>query len=83
MATPTDSVQCFGRKKTAVAVTHCKRGRRLIRSTAFQSSLSSPRSSASRRSSLSSSSVITAFPEWTCASVSRAVVTHPRSTFAD
>ncbi|CAA2988518.1 40S ribosomal S16 [Olea europaea subsp. europaea] len=24
-------VQCFGRKKTAVAVTHCKRGRGLIK----------------------------------------------------
>ncbi|KAG6425043.1 hypothetical protein SASPL_115466 [Salvia splendens] len=29
-----ESVQCFGRKKTAVAVTHCKRGRGLIKSTA-------------------------------------------------
>ncbi|CAI0553203.1 unnamed protein product [Linum tenue] len=29
--TPTESVQCFGRKKTAVAVTHCKRGRGLIK----------------------------------------------------
>ncbi|XP_050209638.1 40S ribosomal protein S16 [Mercurialis annua] len=27
----TESVQCFGRKKTAVAVTHCKRGRGLIK----------------------------------------------------
>ena len=27
----TDSVQCFGRKKTAVAVTYCKRGRGLIK----------------------------------------------------
>ncbi|KAJ8498548.1 hypothetical protein OPV22_009100 [Ensete ventricosum] len=26
-----ESVQCFGRKKTAVAVAHCKRGRGLIR----------------------------------------------------
>ncbi|KAG6425058.1 hypothetical protein SASPL_115481 [Salvia splendens] len=26
-----ESVQCFGRKKTAVAVTHCKRGRGLIK----------------------------------------------------
>nr|ABK22408.1 unknown [Picea sitchensis] len=26
-----DSVQCFGRKKTAVAVTYCKRGRGLIK----------------------------------------------------
>lgn len=25
------SVQCFGRKKTAVAVTYCKRGRGLIK----------------------------------------------------
>ncbi|KAH8500375.1 hypothetical protein POPTR_008G150000v4 [Populus trichocarpa] len=31
MAAPTESVQCFGRKKTAVAVTHCKRGRGLIK----------------------------------------------------
>ncbi|KAJ6431388.1 hypothetical protein OIU84_018802 [Salix udensis] len=31
MATPKESVQCFGRKKTAVAVTHCKRGRGLIK----------------------------------------------------
>ncbi|KAL2455605.1 40S ribosomal protein S16-1 [Abeliophyllum distichum] len=31
MATKTESVQCFGRKKTAVAVTHCKRGRGLIK----------------------------------------------------
>ncbi|KAG6789789.1 hypothetical protein POTOM_005913 [Populus tomentosa] len=30
-AVPTESVQCFGRKKTAVAVTHCKRGRGLIK----------------------------------------------------
>ncbi|KAJ7013491.1 hypothetical protein NC653_003229 [Populus alba x Populus x berolinensis] len=30
-AAPTESVQCFGRKKTAVAVTHCKRGRGLIK----------------------------------------------------
>ncbi|MFQ6649277.1 hypothetical protein Gotur_022466 [Gossypium turneri] len=28
---PIESVQCFGRKKTAVAVTHCKRGRGLIK----------------------------------------------------
>ncbi|XP_039132993.1 40S ribosomal protein S16-like [Dioscorea cayenensis subsp. rotundata] len=28
---PTESVQCFGRKKTAVAVTYCKRGRGLIK----------------------------------------------------
>ncbi|AED92548.1 putative ribosomal protein S9 [Arabidopsis thaliana] len=27
----TESVQCFGRKKTAVAVTHCKRGSGLIK----------------------------------------------------
>nr|GFA00455.1 40S ribosomal protein S16 [Tanacetum cinerariifolium] len=26
-----NSVQCFGRKKTAVAVTHCKAGRGLIK----------------------------------------------------
>ncbi|CAD5188133.1 unnamed protein product [Musa acuminata subsp. malaccensis] len=26
-----ESVQCFGRKKTAVAVGHCKRGRGLIK----------------------------------------------------
>ncbi|KAJ6422756.1 hypothetical protein OIU84_027681 [Salix udensis] len=31
MVTPKESVQCFGRKKTAVAVTHCKRGRGLIK----------------------------------------------------
>ncbi|KAJ6836071.1 putative 40S ribosomal protein S16 [Iris pallida] len=33
MATPApkESVQCFGRKKNAVAVTHCKRGRGLIK----------------------------------------------------
>ncbi|KAJ6357246.1 hypothetical protein OIU78_005169 [Salix suchowensis] len=31
MATPKESVQCFRRKKTAVAVTHCKRGRGLIK----------------------------------------------------
>ncbi|GMY25182.1 40S ribosomal protein S16-like [Fagus crenata] len=32
MAAPTmESVQCFGRKKTAVAVTYCKRGRGLIK----------------------------------------------------
>ncbi|KAJ6755791.1 30S RIBOSOMAL PROTEIN S9P [Salix purpurea] len=31
MATPKESVQCFGRKKTAVIVTHCKRGRGLIK----------------------------------------------------
>ncbi|RRT73484.1 hypothetical protein B296_00006746 [Ensete ventricosum] len=30
-AAATDSVQCFGRKKTAVAVAHCKRGRGLIK----------------------------------------------------
>nr|GMC78414.1 O-acyltransferase WSD1-like [Ipomoea batatas] len=30
-AAPAESVQCFGRKKTAVAVTHCKRGRGLIK----------------------------------------------------
>ncbi|CAN0876046.1 40S ribosomal protein S16 [Linum grandiflorum] len=30
-ASPIESVQCFGRKKTAVAVTHCKRGRGLIK----------------------------------------------------
>ncbi|CAI9781864.1 unnamed protein product [Fraxinus pennsylvanica] len=30
-AAKTESVQCFGRKKTAVAVTHCKRGRGLIK----------------------------------------------------
>ncbi|KAF3457173.1 hypothetical protein FNV43_RR01830 [Rhamnella rubrinervis] len=28
---PIESVQCFGRKKTAVAVTYCKRGRGLIK----------------------------------------------------
>ncbi|POO02230.1 Ribosomal protein [Trema orientale] len=28
---PHESVQCFGRKKTAVAVTYCKRGRGLIK----------------------------------------------------
>ncbi|KAG9439926.1 hypothetical protein H6P81_020091 [Aristolochia fimbriata] len=31
MAAAVESVQCFGRKKTAVAVTHCKRGRGLIK----------------------------------------------------
>ncbi|WRX21239.1 Small ribosomal subunit protein uS9 - like 4 [Theobroma cacao] len=31
MAAPVESVQCFGRKKTAVAVTYCKRGRGLIK----------------------------------------------------
>ena len=31
MATPVDSVQVFGRKKTAVAVAYCKRGRGLIK----------------------------------------------------
>ncbi|KAL6347929.1 hypothetical protein AAG906_037658 [Vitis piasezkii] len=31
MASPVESVQCFGRKKTAVAVTYCKRGRGLIK----------------------------------------------------
>ena len=31
MAAPIESVQCFGRKKTAVAVTYCKRGRGLIK----------------------------------------------------
>ncbi|KAF7127424.1 hypothetical protein RHSIM_Rhsim11G0164500 [Rhododendron simsii] len=30
-APPIESVQCFGRKKTAVAVTYCKRGRGLIK----------------------------------------------------
>nr|GEY92856.1 40S ribosomal protein S16 [Tanacetum cinerariifolium] len=30
-ATAPNSVQCFGRKKTAVAVTHCKAGRGLIK----------------------------------------------------
>ncbi|GFZ14124.1 ribosomal protein S5 domain 2-like superfamily protein [Actinidia rufa] len=30
-AAPVESVQCFGRKKTAVAVTYCKRGRGLIK----------------------------------------------------
>ncbi|GLT78465.1 hypothetical protein SLA2020_500010 [Shorea laevis] len=34
MAAPTpavESVQCFGRKKTAMAVTHCTRGKGLIK----------------------------------------------------
>ena len=31
MASPVESVQCFERKKTAVAVTYCKRGRGLIK----------------------------------------------------
>ncbi|KAL2653121.1 hypothetical protein R1flu_021249 [Riccia fluitans] len=31
MASTVESVQCFGRKKTAVAVTYCKRGRGLIK----------------------------------------------------
>ncbi|KAI5084619.1 hypothetical protein GOP47_0000788 [Adiantum capillus-veneris] len=31
MAAAVESVQCFGRKKTAVAVCHCKRGRGLIK----------------------------------------------------
>ncbi|RVX03431.1 40S ribosomal protein S16 [Vitis vinifera] len=30
MASPVESVQCFGRKKIVVAVTYCKRGRGLI-----------------------------------------------------
>ncbi|MQL86411.1 hypothetical protein Taro_018944 [Colocasia esculenta] len=30
-APPTESVQCFGRKKNAVAVAYCKRGRGLIK----------------------------------------------------
>ncbi|KAG5609869.1 hypothetical protein H5410_021150 [Solanum commersonii] len=30
-AATAESVQCFGRKKTAVAVTHCKRGKGLIK----------------------------------------------------
>ncbi|CAA6665114.1 unnamed protein product [Spirodela intermedia] len=30
-AAPVESVQCFGRKKNAVAVTYCKRGRGLIK----------------------------------------------------
>ncbi|RYR34386.1 hypothetical protein Ahy_A10g049218 isoform A [Arachis hypogaea] len=30
-AQPLEQVQCFGRKKTAVAVTYCKRGRGLIK----------------------------------------------------
>ncbi|KAL2534490.1 Uncharacterized protein Adt_07841 [Abeliophyllum distichum] len=30
-AAKTESVQCFGRKKMAVAVTHCKKRRRLIK----------------------------------------------------
>ncbi|KAL2481138.1 40S ribosomal protein S16-1 [Abeliophyllum distichum] len=30
-AAKTKSVQCFGKKKMAVAVTHCKKGRRLIK----------------------------------------------------
>ncbi|EEF47252.1 hypothetical protein RCOM_1346810 [Ricinus communis] len=30
-AATTESVQCFVRKKTAVVVTHCKRGRGLIK----------------------------------------------------
>ncbi|CAL9195586.1 unnamed protein product [Musa hybrid cultivar] len=30
-AAAVESVQCFGRKKTAVAVAHCKRGRGLIK----------------------------------------------------
>ncbi|RPA77816.1 ribosomal protein S9 [Ascobolus immersus RN42] len=31
MATQTQSVQCFGKKKTATAVAHCKAGRGLIK----------------------------------------------------
>ncbi|KAI3866289.1 hypothetical protein MKW98_007944 [Papaver atlanticum] len=31
MTAPTESVHCFRRKKTAVAVTHCKKGRGLIK----------------------------------------------------
>ncbi|XP_026413363.1 40S ribosomal protein S16-like [Papaver somniferum] len=31
MTAPTESVQCFRRKKTAVAVTQCKKGRGLIK----------------------------------------------------
>jgi small subunit ribosomal protein S16e len=30
-ANPVESVQCFGRKKNAVAVTYCKRGRGMIK----------------------------------------------------
>ncbi|KAL5702865.1 40S ribosomal protein S16 [Ranunculus cassubicifolius] len=31
MAAATESVQCFARKKTAVAVTHCKKGKGMIK----------------------------------------------------
>jgi len=31
MSAPTQSVQCFGKKKTATAVAHCKAGRGLIK----------------------------------------------------
>nr|GEV25528.1 hypothetical protein [Tanacetum cinerariifolium] len=34
-----NSVQCFGRKKTAVAVTHCKAGRGLIKIYAIRQSI--------------------------------------------
>ncbi|KAL3627409.1 hypothetical protein CASFOL_028772 [Castilleja foliolosa] len=82
MATPTDSVQCFGRKKTAVAVTHCKRGRRLININGVPIELLQHEILRFKAFELSSSSVTTASPAWTCAFVSRAVVTHPRSTFS-
>ena len=31
MAAPAQSVQCFGKKKTATAVAHCKQGKGLIK----------------------------------------------------
>ncbi|CAH9057791.1 unnamed protein product [Cuscuta europaea] len=42
VAAPIESVQCFGRKKTAVAVTHCKRGRGLIKINGYPIELIQP-----------------------------------------
>ena len=42
-----ESVQCFGRKKTAVAVTHCKRGCGLIKLNGCPIELFNPFSSGS------------------------------------
>ncbi|GFQ07680.1 40S ribosomal protein s16 [Phtheirospermum japonicum] len=80
MAEAIESVQCFGRKKTAITTTHCKRGRDMINSTAFQSSSCARRFSDSRLLKLSSSSAATDSPESTCAFTSRAAVTPSRST---
>ncbi|KAK6255198.1 hypothetical protein SCA6_016503 [Theobroma cacao] len=35
MVAPVESLQCFGRKKTAVTITYCKRGRCLIKINGF------------------------------------------------